>query len=116
MTRVPEKPAIGFELRFAGAAEADAACLPLEVGPAADESGQLVLHLRELDLQLALRAARPQREDVEDQRRAVDHPAFERLLEVSLLGTGERVPEDHKLGAGVDPPCVDFSDLPLARE
>jgi hypothetical protein len=44
-----------------------------------------VLELRELHLQLAFETARPLREDVEDQPAAIQHPAFELLLEVALL-------------------------------
>ncbi len=84
-----QQPAVGLELRLAGSAQADAAFLPLEVGPAADEAGQLVLDLRELDLELALGASRAQREDVEDEARPVDDAALERALEVALLRTGQ---------------------------
>ena len=93
-----EQPAVGLELRFAGAAEADAALLALEVGPAADEPRQLMLDLRELDLQLAFGAARALREDVEDQRGAVDDAALECALEVALLRARERVVEDDEIG------------------
>ena len=64
-----DEAAVGFELRFAGTAQADAALLPLEVGPAAHQAGGDVLELRELDFELAFVAARALREDVEDQRR-----------------------------------------------
>ena len=84
-TRCADQAAVGLELRLARAAQADAALLPLEVGPAADEARRQVLELRELDLQLALGAARALREDVEDQAHAVDDAAFERPLEVALL-------------------------------
>ena len=80
-----DQPAVGLELGFAGAAQADAAFLPLEVGPAPDQAGGHVLQLGELDLQLAFGAARALGEDVEDQAHAVDDPAFERALEVALL-------------------------------
>src|SRR5262249_25553663 len=85
-----EEPAVGLELRFAGPTQSDAAFLPLEVGPAADQPCQLMLDLRELDLELALGAARPQREDVEDQARTVDDAALERALKVALLRSRQR--------------------------
>src|SRR5206468_10091578 len=66
-----EQPAVRFELLFAGSAEADAALLPLEVGPAAHKPCELVLHLSELDLELPFGASRSQREDVEDETRSI---------------------------------------------
>ena len=76
-TRLPMQAAVGLELRFAGTAQADAAALALEVGPAAHQARGHVLELRELDLQLAFVAARALREDVEDQAGAVEHAALE---------------------------------------
>ncbi len=56
---------------------------------------QQVLHLRELDLELALAARRVQREDVEDERRAVDDLRLGNgVLEVGLLRRREVVVED----------------------
>src|SRR5436305_726173 len=91
MTRISgNSPApVGFELLFTLSAQTDAAFLPLEVGPAADEPRELVLDLRELDLQLALDAPRTHLEDVDNQAGAVDHPALELLLEIALLHAGE---------------------------
>ena len=108
-----QQAAVGFELLFTRAAEADAALLPLEVGPAAHEPGELVLHLGELDLELAFGASRAEREDVEDQARAVDDAAFELLLEVALLRAGERVVEDDEVGGGFGAPGRDLFDLAL---
>ena len=68
----PRDPAVGLELRLARAARADAAAEPLEVLPHAAHARQVVLELRELDLELALGADGVLREDVEDQLRAVD--------------------------------------------
>ena len=65
--------AVGLELRLARAARADAAAEPLEVLPEAAHPRQVVLELRELDLELALGADGVLGEDVEDQLRAVDH-------------------------------------------
>ena len=72
--------------------------------------------LRELDLQLAFRAARAQREDVEDEARAVDDAAAELLLEVALLHAGERVVEDDEVGVRFAPARVDLVDLAAAGE
>ncbi len=95
-----DEPAVGLELRLAGPAQADAAFLPLEVGPAADQSRRHVFKLRQFDLQLALGAARAQREDVEDEAGPVDDAAPQFLLEVALLHARQRVVEYHEVGRG----------------
>ena len=64
---------VGLDLRLARAAGADAAAEPLQVRPQAPHAREVVLELRELDLELALRRVRVRGEDVEDDRRAVDH-------------------------------------------
>ena len=89
---------VGFELRFARTAQADAAALPLQMGPAAHQACGHVLKLRQFDLQLALVRTRPRREDVEDQAGAVDDARLERALEIALLARTQRVVEDHQLG------------------
>ena len=82
---VADQAAVCLELRLAGAARADAAAEPLEVRPLAAQARQDVLVLRQLDLQPALPRPRVLREDVEDQRGAVEHLHVQRLLEVALL-------------------------------
>ena len=59
-----------------------------------DQPRQQVLQLRELDLQLAFARPRAPREDVEDQLRAIDDLAVERLLEVAQLRRRQLVVED----------------------
>ena len=86
-----DEPAIGFQLRLARTAHADAALLALEVRPPAYQTAADVLQLRKLDFQLALEAARTLREDVEDERVAVEHPAANVRLEIALLARRERV-------------------------
>ncbi|MPN46031.1 hypothetical protein SDC9_193610 [bioreactor metagenome] len=56
-----------------------------------------MFELRQFDLQLALGARRAQREDVEDQAVAIDHPAVQVALEITLLHRRQRVIEDHQL-------------------
>ena len=72
--------AADLELRLAGAAPADAAGEARERVVLLAEARQGVLELRELDLELAVRALGALREDVEDELRAVDD------LEIALLG------------------------------
>jgi len=47
---VADQPAVGLELGFARAAQADTAFLAFKVGPAADQAGGQVLQLRQFDL------------------------------------------------------------------
>ena len=61
---------------------------------------QVVLELRELDLELPLGADGVLGEDVEDQLRAVDHARLERVLEIPLLRRIELVVDEEALGAG----------------
>ncbi|GAA5240204.1 hypothetical protein BMMON2_30260 [Burkholderia mallei] len=80
-----DQSAVGFELRLAGAAQADATLLPLEVGPGPNQAGREVLQLRELDLQLAFVAARALREDVENEARTIDDAPIKHSLQIALL-------------------------------
>ena len=68
----PRQAAVGLELRLARPARPDSATETLEVLPQAAHAREVVLELRELDLELAFGAARVLGEDVEDQLRAVD--------------------------------------------
>ena len=61
------------------------------MAPQPAHAREVVLQLGELDLQLALGAARVRGEDVEDHRRAVDDRQAERLLEVALLARRQLV-------------------------
>ncbi len=62
--RLAIEPPVGFQLGFAGTAQADAALLALKVGPAAHQAGGQVRQLRQLHLQLALEAAGSLRKDI----------------------------------------------------
>src|SRR5581483_6279994 len=73
------QPAVGLELRLPGPARADAAAEPFEVLPHPAHARQVVLELRELDLELALGGDGVLGEDVEDQLRAVDDARLERV-------------------------------------
>src|SRR3954451_23272532 len=65
--------AVGLDLGLAGSAgERRAASDALEVGPQPAHPREVVLELRELDLELALGRVRVSGEDVEDHRGAVD--------------------------------------------
>src|SRR5256714_15649145 len=79
---VARQAAVGLDLRLARSARPDPAAESLEVGPQAAHAREVVLELRELDLELALGRVRVVGEDVEDDRRAVDHRHAGLLLEV----------------------------------
>ncbi len=100
----PGQPAVGLELRLAGAPRADAAAEALEVLPHASHARKVVLELRELDLELALRRSRVLGEDVEDQLRPIDDAQLERVLEAPLLARIEVVVHDEGLAPGSPPP------------
>ena len=112
-----QQPAVGFELGFARAAQADrTAALALQVGPAAHQARGHVLQLREFDLQLAFVAARALREDVEDQPGAVDHAALEQLLEVAFLAGRQRMVDQDQVGAAGIGRGLHFLELAAADQ
>ena len=95
----PDQPtAIHLELRLAGTARPDATGLLAERGSSAPQARQPIAQQRELDLCLALGTAGVLGEDVEDDRGAVDRRAAEQPLEVAVLGRGELVVEDDRIG------------------
>ena len=96
---VADDTAVHFKLRFTRTPHADAPTLTLQVGPHASQAGHQMLQLRELDLELALVAARPKREDIEDQTDTVDHTQLEHTLEVALLGRRQGVIDEDELCA-----------------
>src|SRR5206468_5721169 len=76
---------IALELRFTGAARADAAAETRHLFASSGQPRQPVLELRELHLDPALARARVPREDVEDHGRTVDDRRARDLLESPLL-------------------------------
>ena len=110
------QPTVGLELALAGPTRPDAATEPLEVLPHATHAGEVVLELRELDLELPLGAARVLREDVEDQLRAVDHACSQRILERALLGRAELVVGQQHLRRLVGVGLLQLRELPLPDE
>src|SRR5439155_24265474 len=110
------QPAVGFELRLAGSAQSNAALLTLQVRPPAHQASRHMIQLRKLDLKLALGALCPLRENVQDQAGSIDDSTRERLFEIALLHTGERVIEDDELGAGLGFAFGDLGDFSASRE
>ncbi len=99
---------VGFDLRFAGAAgEAEAATLPLKVGPRPHQPALLVVEVRKLDLQHALAGRGALAEDFEDKARAIEHLGLGFGFEIALLHRRER---------GVDEQQLDLTLLDLLRD
>src|SRR4051794_39481026 len=61
----PDDPSVGLELAFARTTRADAALRSRQVGPQSGQPRELVLELRELDLETALVSLGVEREDIE---------------------------------------------------
>ena len=68
-----DQPAVLFELRFAGAAQADAALSSATGGSTSSQARQGIFELGQFDLQPRFDGAGPAGEDVEDQFAAVEH-------------------------------------------
>ena len=72
------------------------------MGPQSAHAREVVLELRQLDLELSLCAVRVVGEDVEDHRGAIDHRHAERRLEVPLLARHELVVAGDQVGVAAD--------------
>ncbi len=110
------KPAVGFELGFAGPAQPDAALLTLEMGPAAHQTRGQMLELGQLDLQLALVRARATGEDIQNQPGAIEHARIHALFEVAFLARRQIVVEHHEFGAVLGHRRRDLVGLAAADE
>ena len=108
--------AVGFQLRFTIPAHADAALLPGQVAPVPRQAREQVMQLREFNLQLALAGAGALRENVENQRSAVEHLAIEHDFEIAALSGGKFIVKND--GVHVFPAAMlgEFSGLAAADE
>ena len=82
--------------------------------PHAPHARDVVVELRELDLELALGADGVLGEDVEDQLRAVDDRARERVLEAPLLRRRQLVVDQERLRVRVSESALELDELALA--
>ena len=105
---------VGLELGLAGAPGADAAAGARKVGPHPSQPRQLVLELRQLDLEAAFVGLGVQGEDVEDQARAIDDLGLDGLFEGALLGGRKLVVGDQDGVAGLRLCGDELVDLALA--
>ena len=78
--------AVYFQLGFAGASGADAACLLAETDAHPPQPRQQIAKLGELHLSFAFHAGGVLSEDVQDDRRAIYSRATEHLFQCCLLG------------------------------
>ena len=121
LTRVADAPPVGLDLGLTGATGTDTATaghpttgLPGQRLTPAAQSRQHVLHLRQLDLGLALPAGRVLGEDVQDQRGPVDDLDLEHLLQLVELARGQLTVADHGVGAGRGDDVADLGGLARA--
>ena len=112
---VARQPAVGLDLALARAPGADSGAEALQVGPQPAHPREVVLELRQLDLQHALGAVRVVGEDVEDDRRAVDHRHADGLLEIALLARQQLVVARDEVGVGVLDRLLELGELALAE-
>ena len=109
-------PPVGLQLGLAGAAGADGALLPLQMGPHSQQPGQQVLVLGQLHLEPPLPGAGPLGKDVQDQGGAVHHSYLQFLAEHPLLGGGQAVVKNHHIRVHCPDQLPDLRHLALADE
>ena len=85
--------AVALQLALTGSARADAAAETAHRLAHTRQTRQNVLVLRQLDLQLALAGARTLRENIEDERRAVEYRATGQLFQIAHLRRRQLVVE-----------------------
>ena len=89
-----EQAAVGFELGLARPPQADTTLLALQVSPTPHEAGREMGELGQFHLELALERAGALGEDVQNEARAIQHPALEMPLQVALLARRQGMVED----------------------
>ena len=109
-----DEPAVLFELRFAGAARADAGGGAAQVGPHLAQARQGVLELGQFHLEAGLGGAGAGGEDVEDQLAAVEDLDLGRFFQVADLRRRQVVVEEDDVGVGGRGLLLEFLDLALA--
>ena len=88
--------AVGFELGFAGAFQADAAFLALQVSVSAHQPSGQVGQLRQFHLQPAFLRLGALGENRQNQADAVEHAALQGAFQITFLRGGQFVIEHHQ--------------------
>ena len=111
-------PAIGFELRLAWPAGADAGTLPGKVRPHAGQPRQHVFQLRQLDLNFAFARPGALCENIENQFRPINHLHLrtKNLAKVPALCRREIIVKNHRVGSECLATSGNFGDLALANK
>jgi succinyl-diaminopimelate desuccinylase len=112
----PGEASVGLELALTRPSRPDPAAEPLQVLPHAAHARQVVLELRQLDLELAVGARRVLGEDVENELRPVDDARLQHVLERALLGRAQLVVDEQRLRLGVSEDLLELGQLSLADE
>jgi hypothetical protein len=111
------EPPVGLDLGFSRTSEeAEAAALPLEVGPAPDEAARLVIKMCELHLQPTFGGCSALSEDLENETGSVDHLRPDLFLQIFLLNRGQRGIDDEESCAFLPREFGHFLDLALPEE
>ena len=88
---------VGFQLRFARSAGADAAAQLRHFHAASRQPRQHVFQLRQFHLQLAFTSARVPRKNIENQLRPIDDAGVDDALDIALLRRREIVIEENDI-------------------
>ena len=108
---------VGLDLGFAGTAhKAAAAALSFQVGPTADKPGFLIGQMRQINLQHPFAGARPFPENLQDQRRAIQHLKLPGLFQIPLLDRRDGAIDHHQVDLGIMKNLFQFLNLSPAKE
>ena len=107
---------IALQLFLAGSAQPDATLLALQVRPTPYQPRRQVLQLGQFHLQLAFEGAGPLREDVQDERDAIQDTATQSGFQIAFLAGCQGVIEYHHLGVVPGYLVGQFLELAAADE